>query len=237
MVKHVNEIKIALIGNPNVGKTVVFNQLTGARQHVGNWPGVTVEKKYGYLKYDHLKIQVVDLPGTYSLSARSIDEKIARNFIVNEKPDLVVDIIDASNLERNLYLTFLLLELEANIIIVLNMMDIVKQNGSEINIKKLSDSIGVPVIPMTATKSEGIEDLKRLIFERLKKKSSQSKEFLSYSEDVEANITKIIKALEESKVNLKAPIRWTAIKILENDKDVLSGIEKQLLQEIRGVIN
>mgnify|MGYP000675099655 FL=1 len=118
------KVKVALAGNPNVGKSVVFNNLTGARQHVGNWPGVTVEKKEGLCTFEDAKIEVVDLPGIYSLTANSIDEIIARNYIVEEAPDIVVDIVDASNLERNLYLTLQLLELGANVIILLNMMDL-----------------------------------------------------------------------------------------------------------------
>jgi len=117
------EITIALAGNPNSGKTTLFNNLTGARQHVGNWPGVTVEKKEGTCTYKDYLIKVVDLPGVYSLTAYSIDELIARNFIVEEKPDVVVDIVDATNLERNLYLTVQLLELEAKVVMALNMMD------------------------------------------------------------------------------------------------------------------
>jgi Fe2+ transport system protein B len=128
---------VALIGNPNVGKSVIFNNLVpGARQHVGNWPGKTVEKKEGKCVHKGVELKIVDLPGTYSLTARAVDELVSRNYIVEEKPDVVVHIIDASNIERNLYFTFLLLELEANLVIALNMFDVAKEKGYKIDVKK-----------------------------------------------------------------------------------------------------
>ena len=151
--------RVAIVGNPNSGKTTVFNQLTGARQKVGNWPGVTVEKKEGYFEYKG-KFIVIDLPGCYSLTAYSLDERIARNFIVEEKPEVVVVIIDASNLERNLYLAVQLLELGANLVLDLNMMDLAKKRGLMINTQRLSDLLGVPVVETVANRGEGIEQLK-----------------------------------------------------------------------------
>jgi len=153
------ELTIALAGNPNSGKSTVFNALTGARQHVGNWPGKTVEKKEGTCKYDDREIQVVDLPGTYSLTAYSMEEIVARDFIVEGKPDVVVDIVDASNLERNLYLAVQLLELGANLVLDLNMMDMAEARDHRIDVKALSELLGVPVVPTVANKGEGIKEL------------------------------------------------------------------------------
>ncbi|MEA3344701.1 MAG: FeoB small GTPase domain-containing protein [Chloroflexota bacterium] len=159
------ELTIALAGNPNSGKSTVFNALTGARQHVGNWPGKTVARKEGICKYDDHVINVIDLPGTYSLTAYSMEEVIARGFVVEGKPDVVVDIVDASNLERNLYLALQILELEANLVIDLNMTDMAEARGHEIDVKALSDLLGVPVVPTVANKGQGIEELLAAIVE------------------------------------------------------------------------
>jgi ferrous iron transport protein B len=157
-------LTIALAGNPNVGKSTLFNALTGARQHVGNWPGKTVEKKEGFFKYNDLTIEVVDLPGTYSLSAYSPEEEIARSFIVKEKPDAVVNVLDAANLERNLYLTTQILETGASIILVLNMSDVADSRGLQIDVGKLSELLsGIPVVTMTARSGTGLECLKGAI--------------------------------------------------------------------------
>ena len=157
------KIRVALIGNPNVGKSVIFNSLTGMKQHTGNWPGKTVEKKEGYFKHHGIEFEVVDLPGVYSLSAVSEDEKVARSYIVDHRPDVVVDIVNASQLERNLYLTLLLIELQVNLVVALNMYDIVKARGDQIDIEALSRHLGAQVVATTATRKEGIEDLKDAI--------------------------------------------------------------------------
>ena len=146
----ISHITMALAGNPNSGKTTLFNALTGARQYVGNWPGVTVEKKEGKLKFEDKNLILVDLPGTYSLSPYSMEEIIAKNYIINEKPDVVVNIVDASNIERNLFLTMQLLELGRPTVIALNMMDVAKAKGYEIDVTKLSMELGVPVVPIIA---------------------------------------------------------------------------------------
>jgi Fe2+ transport system protein B len=157
------KITVALIGNPNVGKSVVFNSLTGLRQHTGNWPGKTVEMKQGYYKHHGVDFEVIDLPGVYSLSAVSEDEKVARSYIVDNRPDVVVDIVNASQLERNLYLTLLLIELQVNMVIALNMYDIVKARGDQIDIEGLSKHLGAQIVATTATRKEGIEELKDAI--------------------------------------------------------------------------
>ena len=210
---------LALIGNPNVGKTAIFNELTGQTGHVANWPGVTVEKKTG--KMDN--IQVIDLPGVYSLSPSAIDELIARNFIVNEKPNIIIDILDATNLERNLYLAFLLKELEVPIIFVLNLMDVANSRNIDINIDKLSELLGAPVIPTVAIKGKGIEEVKSLIKRAIvDKKIAIKKNFkVTYSKEIEDNINQTIELLKINSPNFFPDRRrWVAIKLLEGDKEV-----------------
>ncbi len=151
---------VALAGNPNSGKSTIFNSLTGSRQHVGNWPGKTVERKDGTCRHEGHEITVVDLPGTYSLTAYSLEEIIARDYIVNEGPDVVVGVVDASNLERNLYLAVQILELNANLIIALNMSDIATSRGYKIDFAKLSEGLGgIPVVPTVASRGQGIPEL------------------------------------------------------------------------------
>lgn len=154
------ELTIALAGNPNVGKSTVFNALTGLRQHVGNWPGKTVERKEGRLELGGRKLTVVDLPGTYSLAARSLEEQIARDFIVLERPDAVINVLDAANLERNLYLTAQLIETGARLLLVLNMTDVAAARGLSLNPRALSAELGAPVITMAASKGQGLAELK-----------------------------------------------------------------------------
>ena len=179
---------IALIGNPNVGKSAIFNELTGANAHVGNWPGVTVEKKEGKFTYLDTEINVVDLPGIYSLSADSIDERIARDYIVKQKPDLVVCIVDSTNLVRNLYLFVLLKELGAKTLLVLNMIDLI-ENKLEIDDVKLSQSLKTRVIKTSATKKIGIGNLKEAIFDELHHANEEL--FIDYGSDIERSIEKI----------------------------------------------
>jgi ferrous iron transport protein B len=151
--------RIALAGNPNSGKSTIFNALTGARQHVGNWPGKTVEKKEGACRRNGTEIQVVDLPGTYSLTAFSLEEVIARDFIIDEQPDVVVTVVDSSNLERNLYLTLQILELGAPVVVALNMSDLAEGRGLKIDYGRLSQALQSPVVRTIASKGEGIKQL------------------------------------------------------------------------------
>lgn len=217
---------IALIGNPNTGKSTVFNSLTGKRQEVGNWPGKTVEKKTGRCRYDRGWCNIVDLPGTYSLSAYSVEEIIARNFIVEEKPDVVVDIVDASNLERNLYLTMQLKELGANVVVALNMMDVAERRGFKIDIQKLSKLLGSPVIPLVANKRKGIKELKETILKAVGKK--QKRLILDYGPDLEPKIKELEEHISKhaKKLAKKYTARWLAVKLIEGDSEVIKIIKK-----------
>ena len=218
-------IRVALIGNPNVGKSLMFNNLTGGKAHVGNWPGKTVEKKVGVCVHRGVKMEIIDLPGTYSLTARSVDELIARDFIVEEKPDVVVDIVDASNLERNLYLTLQLLELEANVVVALNKFDVARSLGYEIDIDKLSKLLGVPVIPTVATTKEGMEELKDAIVEAARREKRPPR--IEYGREVEEVIAAVEEAVKKDVTLVERyPTRWLAIKLLEGDEEIMKLVEK-----------
>ena len=218
------EIIVALEGNPNVGKSTLFNALTGMRQHVGNWPGKTVEKKEGICKYRGKTFRIVDLPGTYSLTAYSIEEMIARDFIIHEKPDVVVNIVDASNLERNLYLTLQTLELTNKVVIALNMVDVAEARGLEIDVQKLSEMLGVPVIPTVADKRRGIDNLLSVILDVVEGRIQTKPCKLDFGHHIEKQIREIEKALGD--VDLKEhPPRWLAIKLLENDSEVVEIVK------------
>jgi ferrous iron transport protein B len=164
-----NNVTVALAGNPNAGKSTIFNALTGAHQHVGNWPGKTVEKKEGIWQQGKRKIEVVDLPGTYSLTAYSIEEVIARDYIIEQNPDVVVMIIDAANIERNLYLTVQVLEMGAKVVVALNMSDVADSRGIRIDVEKLSQALGAKVVPTVASRARGLEELKQAIVDILEK--------------------------------------------------------------------
>ena len=154
------DLTIALAGNPNAGKSTIFNVLTGLHQHTGNWPGKTVEKKEGEIEHGNLKINIVDLPGTYSLTAYSPEEIVARDFIIQEQPDVVINVVDATNLERNLYLTIQILELDVPVVLALNMTDALHKDGAKINLDQLSQLLGdIPVVSTSANQGKGISDL------------------------------------------------------------------------------
>ena len=216
--------KIALIGNPNSGKTTVFNALTGGRQHVGNWPGKTVEKKEGSFTYRNHEIEVVDLPGTYSLTAYSIEELIARNYVVDEKPDVVVDIIDSTNLERHLYLATQLLEMDIKLILVFNMSDLADKQGLKIDTGQVSDYLKTPIIKTNASKGTGLMELKDTIIDVLEHKKGYDGEktaTINYGLEVEEHLNEFTKSIKEKiKLPWEYNPRWVALKLLENDKEV-----------------
>lgn len=192
-------INVALVGNPNVGKTTVFNALTGSKQYVGNWPGVTIDKKYGFINKD---IKIVDLPGIYAMDTYSNEEKISRAYLENEEVDVILNVVDGTNLERNLYLTVQLTEFKKPIVILLNMMDIAKKRGIDINIKILEDELGVKIIPISAKRKEGLDNLDKVINEV---KGSKSPKLQKYNSEKEAYeyIDKILNNASNSKKNSK----------------------------------
>ncbi|MBQ2711764.1 MAG: ferrous iron transport protein B [Clostridia bacterium] len=213
------EIKIALAGNPNSGKTTLFNALTGSNQFVGNWPGVTVEKKEGKLKQRE-DVTVVDLPGIYSLSPYTMEEVIARNYLIDERPDAILNIVDASNIERNLYLTTQLVELGIPVVVALNMMDVVRKNGDKINFELLSRQLGCKVVPMSALKSESIFDAAEAAIEAV----NEGKTCLMHT--FSGSLEHAIAHIEERCVHdfPEEQQRWYAIKLFERDKRVLERL-------------
>lgn len=214
---------IALVGNPNSGKTTFFNALTGSNQHVGNWPGVTVEKKEGSFKFEGEKYHVVDLPGTYSLGAFSEDEVVARNFILTGNPDVIIDVVDASNIERNLYLTTQLLEMGKKVVIALNMVDEAEKRNIDFDIDGLSKKLGIPVIPTIATKGKGIKDIVKAAID-LMNRNMAAENPVQYGETIEHHIRNIERLLAGKE--LPYPTRWTALKIIEGDQEILNNIKQ-----------
>ena len=210
--------RIALAGNPNSGKTTLFNALTGSRQYVGNWPGVTVEKKSGIIK-GHRELELVDLPGIYSLSPYSLEEVVARDYLIDEKPDVILNIVDATNLERNLYLTTQLLELEIPVIIALNMMDVVTKNEDKIHVENLSQALGVDIIPISALRGKGIDEIVRRSSDPTANQS-QGKPPV-YSPEVEAALQRIEQLLG---THIEDEHRWHAIKVFERDEKVMERL-------------
>lgn len=232
------KIRIALSGNPNSGKSTVFNAITGARQHIANYPGVTVEKKYGRVSHKGYEIEVVDLPGTYSLTAYSLEEIVARNYLVNDRPDLVVDIVDASNLDRNLYLAVQFKELGIPLLLALNMMDVASIRGIKVEAEVLSDLFGVPVVPMVARSNKGVQDLLDKIVEVSQKDQEWRPEIITYGHDIEEGLHKIEDVIKKNAtINKKYPERWLALKCLEGDEQILEMMKKdlELSSEIEGI--
>lgn len=225
-----NLFTIALAGQPNTGKSTVFNQLTGSRQHVGNWPGKTVEQKTGSYSYEGKQYQVVDLPGTYSLTANSIEEAISRNYIIEEHPDVVIVLIDAAQLERTMYLLAEVLPLDAPVIVALNMMDIAEQEGREIDIASLEKRLGVPVVPMIAAKKKGVPELLETIHQFVNKGDAHTPELPEVSGDTQSAVKKIEKLIEKH-IPAGYPLQWTALKLLEGDSEVESLLKTNLSTE------
>lgn len=214
---------IALAGNANVGKSVIFNYLTGLHQHIGNWPGKTVERAEGTLSFKGYTIDILDLPGIYSLSTYSLEELVSRKYIAVEKPDLVINVVDASVLERNLFFTLQLMELETPMIVALNQVDIAKRKGIEIDTEKLEQLLEVPVIPTVAIKGIGMSQLLERAIEIIEKGQTTRRE-VRYGEEVEERIAKITETLQN--VQFYYPRRYVAIKLLEGDEEIAREIAK-----------
>lgn len=222
---------IALAGNPNSGKTTLFNELTGAKQHVGNWPGVTVDKKEGIYRKDK-EITILDLPGTYSLSPYSAEEIVARDYIVKEKPNAVINIVDATNIERNLYLTLQILETQIPTVIALNMMDEVEARGDVIDIQKLSKQLGVKVVPITARSGKGLKELMEAAAQTAK--NGNKSELLDiYDDNISSSVSKIEEILSD--VNGEERV-WKAIKLLEGDEIVTKSLSSSSLTAVEKII-
>jgi len=231
-------ITIGLAGNPNCGKTTLFNDLTGTRQKVGNWPGVTVEKKIGSYMYKNKQVKVVDLPGIYSLSATSLDERIAREYVSSGEPDLIVNIVDASNLERNLYLTVQLLEMNVPLVVALNMMDIASQRKIKIDIRNLEKSLGCPVIPIVASKNKGVDELKEAITRQANEKHLPAFE-IEYPPEIRRGLDRLVPVIQEKAERKHLHPQWLAVKLLEQDEmaleiagDQVNGILKEINEAV-----
>ena len=216
------QIRIALAGNPNCGKTTMFNNITGAKQHVGNYAGVTVEKKEGYKKFDGHELLFIDLPGTYSLTARSLDELVARNVIVNDNPDVIVNVLDASNLERNLYLAAQLLELEKPMVIALNMSDVAEDMGIKYDLKKMAEMTGATIVSTVGRTNIGTKDL---LAATISVAASQKAPgvTINYGDLLEGKISELVEELKQAGT-VTYPLRWIAVKLLEKDADVIGKV-------------
>ena len=219
------ELIVGLAGNPNVGKTTVFNQLTGMRQHVGNWPGKTVERAEGSFKHGDYEYDVVDLPGNYALSAHSMEEIVSRDFIVDDDSDVIVNVVDAANLERNLYLTVQMMELGANLVMALNMNDFAKRKEHIINIKLMGELLGFPVVEVNAKTKDGFEELLTTV-EKAAAKPVDSSAKLSYGDELKGHLSDLQALIEQDKSLLDVPSIWTAIKLLEKDSIVIEKVQQ-----------
>ena len=228
------EFCIALVGNPNSGKTVIFNNLTGSRQHVGNWPGVTVEKKEGNLIYGKKSIKVIDLPGIYGLNAQSEDEVVARDYLLFNKPDVVINIIDSSNLERNLYLTTQLLEMGLNVILVLNMIDECNAKNIKVDIDKLGYILKVPVVATVATRKVGMKELLQKVIENITDTSGGNLK-IKYGTEIDRGLDRLENMVGSYLSDTNSyPKRWIALKLMEDEPDLIKRLVKSLPEIIAG---
>lgn len=213
---------VALVGNPNSGKTTLFNALTGSRQRVGNYPGVTVEAKSGVLRCGDDTLNFVDLPGTYSLTAYTAEELIARDFVLRQRPDVVVDVIDSSNLERNLYLAVQLMEMGAPLVLALNMTDLAERRGVRIDVQALSRRLGVPVVPIVASRGKGLEKLVAAVLDVARSRRAWTPLTIDYADDLGRHVDEIAALIDQhGYLTERFPARWLSIKCLENDEQVL----------------
>lgn len=219
-------ITVAVAGNPNSGKSTLINAIAGTRLHVGNWPGVTVEKKEAVFEYEGRKIKLVDLPGTYSLSPYTQEEIIARDYLIHEKPDVIIDVVDATNLERNLYLTVQLIELSIPIVMALNIYDEAEKKGYRFAIKSMEEMLGVKVIPTVATKKKGLDELLKAVLEIATNPSEHLPKQLNYGPDIEEASSKLQRQIKNVYPQLaeKYPLRWLSFKLMEGDDHVYKDI-------------
>lgn len=225
-------LTIALAGNPNCGKTALFNILTGIRQRTGNWPGVTVDRKEGQFTIDSDEVNAVDLPGIYSLDASSQDEKVTRDYLLSGEADLIVNVVDASNLERNLYFTVQMLEMGVPLILALNMMDVARKRGLEIDIQRLSEELGCQVIPIVAVSGEGVTKLKGAIQDLAAERVNGGFP-LAQDEMVEQAITDLETGLQLPESRYHSQRRWLLLKMLEGDEFALNYADDLLRERIR----
>ena len=211
------EINVAFAGNPNCGKTTLFNAYTGARLKVANWPGVTVEKKEGRMKFNSASYKLVDLPGTYSLTSYTMEERLTRDYLINGGADVIIDVADASSLERNLYLTLQLIELGKPVVLALNMMDIVRERGMKIDLHRLAEMLGIAVVPVCARQRSGLEELMSAAADfRL----HRGKCLPVYSDGIENKLEIVISILRKKYPDLRN-LRWYALRLLEPDEELL----------------
>lgn len=223
-------LQIALAGNPNCGKSALFNALTGIRQKTGNWPGVTVERKIGHFKLGDQDVVAIDLPGIYSLDASSLDEKVTSDYLLSHEADVIVNVIDATNLERNLYLTVQMLEMDVPMVVALNMMDVAKRRGIDIDIDKLSQMLGCPVVPVVATKGKGLDQLKKALLYVIE--GGRSAGFpLAHEEVVEQAIADLIPDIDCDKEHCVK--HWLALKMLEGDTAILQQADEKVRAKVR----
>ena len=213
-------ITIALAGNANVGKSVIFNQLTGSSQIIGNWPGKTVEMASGRLHFEDYRIDIIDLPGIYSFSTYSLEELVSRDYIALEKPDVVINVVDASVLERNLYFTLQLKEMKVPLVVCINQIDMAKKRGIIINSEKLQAILGVPVVSTVAVRGEGLHELMEAAVEVARNKHAVEKTTIKYGAEVEERIEKLSRFMESNQLSPGNPPRWMAIKLLEGDSEI-----------------
>src|SRR3990172_8514394 len=225
-------ITFALAGNANVGKSVLFNQLTGSSQIIGNWPGKTVEKAEGTLTFEGQKITVIDLPGIYSFSTFGMEELVSRDYIALENPDVVINVVDAAVLERNLFFTLQLIEMGAPLVLCLNQVDIAKKKGIVINAKKLEQALGVPVVSTVGIRREGVYELTKKAAEVAKNRKRNGKALVKYGAEIEERISKLDQAIQAENLGLSYSSRWVAIKLLENDPE----IKKLVLSKSESII-
>ncbi|MFW3406896.1 ferrous iron transport protein B [Aliarcobacter butzleri] len=218
------KLKTVLAGQPNCGKSTIFNLVSGIEQHIANYPGVTVDKKTGFFKYENYKIEMVDLPGTYSFSSYSLEERVAKEYIINENPDIIVNVVDASNLKRNLYLTFQLLEMGIPVVVVLNMMDVASRRGIKIDSKKISSMLGCPVVEASGAKGIGGDEIMKSVVSLYENKTNFEEFKINY-EELESFILEIEEQIKDSTSNLSK--RWLAIKALEGDETIIEHLNHE----------